>query len=148
MNRRTLIKHISLLIGSLLSLIFSLILYIQSFEFYSDEYGTDLSFNEDYSVAVIASLLVFIYLLYALNKKSKGEECAYSNWVKVAVTSIVSFYSLGKFFKTLFKAINKGKEFDFTSNQAYLYIGLVVLAIFIYFLLSLIEERSKKKEKE
>ena len=42
MNKRTLIKHLSLIIGSLFSLVFSLILYIKSFEFYSDEYGTDI----------------------------------------------------------------------------------------------------------
>ena len=146
MNKKELFKKIFLVSASLISLVISLILYIKSYEFYSDEYGTDISFNEDYSVAVIVSLVIFGYLMYTLIKYIKKEEAVYFNdFIGLASTAIVSFYSLGKFFKNLFKAIQKGKEFAFQSYQAYLFIGLVVLMIFIYFVIIVVENRLKKQ---
>ena len=135
MNKKELFKKIFLLSSSLISLVISFILYVKSYAYYSDEYGTDISFNEDYSVAIVVSLILFGYLLYSLIQFLKKEEATdLSDIIGLTTTAIVSFYSLGKFFKNLFKAINKGKEFLFTSYQAYLYIGLVVLMLFIYFI--------------
>ncbi len=147
MNKKELFKKIFLLSSSLISLVISFILYVKSYAYYSDEYGTDISFNEDYSVAIVVSLILFGYLLYSLIQFLKKEEATdLSDIIGLTTTAIVSFYSLGKFFKNLFKAINKGKEFLFTSYQAYLYIGLVVLMLFIYFIFVIVDKRLKKSE--
>ena len=147
MNKKELFKKIFLLSSSLISLVISFILYVKSYAYYSDEYGTDISFNEDYSVAIVVSLILFGYLLYSLIQFLKKEEATdLSDIIGLTTTAIVSFYSLGKFFKNLFKAINKGKEFLFTSYQAYLYIWLVVLMLFIYFIFVIVDKRLKKSE--
>ena len=147
MNKKELFKKIFLLSSSLISLVISFILYVKSYAYYSDEYGTDISFNEDYSVAIVVSLILFGYLLYSLIQFLKKEEATdLSDIIGLTTTAIVSFYSLGKFFKILFKAINKGKEFLFTSYQAYLYIGLVVLMLFIYFIFVIVDKRLRKSE--
>ena len=146
MNKLTLFRKISLLSGSFISLVISLVLYIKSYSFYSDEWGTDISFNEDYSVAFVFSLILSAYFLYSLVCSIKKEEPMFTEWAGLASSGLASFYPLGKFFKALFKAINKGNEFNYAGYQAYLYIGLVVLSIFLYFLFIVIEKHLKKKE--
>ena len=144
MNKNLLIRKISLLLASFSSLVISLILYIKSYDFYADEYGTDISFNEDYNIALIISLALFIFLIFALVRFLKGTETHYNNLVYLSTSALISFYSLGKFFKALFKAINKGVAFAFSSYQAYLYIGIVTLFIVVYFLFAFLSDMKNK----
>lgn len=125
-----LIKNISLLLSGLLIFIFSLIKYILSFEFYQDEWGTDISFDSDYLVAMIIGIFVVALALYQLIKKNNNMNCL----VGVSLSALVGFYPLGVFFK----AISKGESFN--DYQNYFFIGLVGLTLFIYFSLSLYEK--------
>ena len=138
MSKITKIKKASLVLCSFTSFIINLILYIQSYELYMDEYGTDVSFSTDYLIAFLTSFIIFIYLLFSLFL-----EMPYQKMVFLACSGLVSFYAIGTFFKALFKAIDKGSKFDFQSKQAYLYIGVTVLFIFIYFLFDIIEKKHK-----
>ena len=139
-NKLQLVKRIMLLVASSISSIISAYLYIASYSLWKDEYGTDISFNETYLVALIASLLLVFAAIYVLVKNDNR----YTNITLSASTSLISFYGIGTFLKKLFKAIIKSKEkgkplseyFKFSDNQALLYIGIVTLFIAAYFIIS------------
>ena len=131
------IKRISLLLSGLMIFSFSLIKYILSFEFYQDEWGTDISFNSDYLIALIIGILVITLSLYYLIKKDNK----INHLISFLLTTILSFYSLG----VLFKALNKGE--NFSDYQNYFYIGLVSFMLFIYFAISLYEKYKTEKDK-
>ena len=131
------IKRISLLLSGLMIFSFSLIKYILSFEFYQDEWGTDISFNSDYLIALIIGILVITLSLYYLIKKDNK----INHLISFLLTTILSFYSLG----VLFKALNKGE--NFSDYQTYFYIGLVSFMLFIYFAISLYEKYKTEKDK-
>ena len=133
------LKKVSIIVVGLLSLIFSLIKYVKSYEIWSDEAGTDISFNTEYLLAIVISLFIIALgvttlVLMFKNKESKNATL----YVGLASSSLVSFYSLG----VLFKALNKGKAF--ADYQNYLYIGLVTLALLCYFVFEFIEKRKEK----
>lgn len=130
MNKNNLNK-LFFLIASISSFIISLILYIKSFELYQDEWGTDISFNNDYIVALIVSVLFIVYNITSF-KTNK-----YNIHFKLTTFSIITLYSLG----TFFKAISKGKAFITCSN--YLFIGIVTIFITIGYILTFIKENKK-----
>ena len=136
MSKITILKKASLTTCSFISLIINLILYIHSYELYKDEYGIDVSFSTDYLFAFVTSFIIFTYLLFSLFL-----EIPYQKMVYLSCSGLVSFYALGTFFKALFKALSKGNEFDFSSKQVYLYIGITVFFIFLYFLFDIIEKK-------
>lgn len=120
-NRRT-VGIIITAITSILTVL-SLIFMIQSYEFYSDEWGTDISFDSDYLVLLIISitlLIAGIYLIYTYNK-------IYNSNVIYATTFIgallFSLYPLGRFFRAL------AKKSTYVEAQWYLYVGLVGLVL-------------------
>ena len=132
-------KNIALASAGLISFIFSLVFYILSYEFYQDEYGTDISFNSDYLVAMIISIALLsygIYKIYCL--KGNKEDTLAFYYFSISVTSILSFYPLGVFFK----AINKKK--DAMDYLSYLAIGVVCLCLLVYFAFDLISKRKQE----
>ena len=137
--------YLFIFLASLSSLIISVVLFIQSFEKYDDGYGIDYSFNLDYAVALFVSLFITLFIIYIIycNKKNiphQNEEYL----IKIAMTSLISLYSLGTFFKKLFKNIAKGIELSISSYQNYLFIGIVVLFIALYYIIKYIDDKLKK----
>ena len=131
----TKLKKICLLLVGLSSTIISIILYINSFEIYKDEWGTDISFNEDYVIAILLSLVV---LIYGITNITNPNNNAFS-LVVTLLSSITTFYTLGVFFK----AISKNKPFN--ENYAYLYIGIISLFILDYGIFSILENKNKNQ---
>jgi len=123
-----------ILIPSLLILM-GLIFYIQSFEVYSDEWGTDISFDTDYLVFIICGIALLIISINQITSNNKNVYYGGS----ITIGALLGFYNLGSFFKGLFKAMSKNANFDFMSNQQYLYIGIIGIVIFIYFVISYID---------
>lgn len=139
-------KYKSLIIAlvGILVFAFGLCLFIQSYEFYQDEWGTDISFNEDYIICMVVGIIITTYGLVK-QFKNVGEK-AYL-LTGGLITLIVGCYSIGTFFKQLFKAIEKSKAFDYASYQVYLYIGLITFIIFVYFLVSYLTSKSHDNAK-
>ena len=143
MNKYSLGKQNSLIVASLFSFIISLILFIKSYSYYSDEQGTSISFNEVYVIALLISLIALTYLSYKLYKSIKGVEVKGETYVKLTSTALICGYTLGGFFKALFKALSKKVSFSFEANQVYFYIGILFLIMTVYYSFELIEKFKK-----
>jgi len=137
-------KWIPLSVTGLAIFGFSLASFIMSYEFYQDEYGTDISFNEDTVVFMIIGLIVIAFSLIALFKNNKVQKEL--NITGTLISAILCFYPLGVFFKALFKAISKGKEFVFADYQNYLFIGVIFLCALVFMVISLVQLYKKEKE--
>jgi len=142
MKKEKLFAYIGLLILGLAGFITSLVLFIKSYAYYSDEYGTDISFNYDYAVLLIVALMLSAYMGYKLYFYIRYQKIIARNYeLAIGETALVSFYSLGVFFKALFKAMSKKKDFDYVSNQVYLYCGILILALCIFLVIVMIKKR-------
>ena len=135
-------KNILLIAIPALIIIFNLVFYIQSYSFYQDEWGTDISFDSDYLVYMLCGVALLIPAVLQATKGYSKENYLIGG---VVVGSLLGFYPLGVFFKTLFKAIIKGKEFSFADNQAYLYIGIIGCVLLAYVIVSIIDYRKEIK---
>ncbi len=125
-------KIINIIIGAFITIV-SVVMFIQSYEKYSDEFGTDISFNNDYVILLLIGLTILIYGIITF----KTENSLSYQISGMVISSLVSFYSLGVFFKALNKAIlDKEKSFDFLDNQLYLYVGIVGALILGYYTVS------------
>ncbi len=125
-------KIINIIIGAFITIV-SVVMFIQSYEKYSDEFGTDISFNNDYVILLLIGLTILIYGIITF----KTENSLSYQISGMVISSLVSFYSLGVFFKALNKAIlDKEKNFDFLDNQLYLYVGIVGALILGYYTVS------------
>lgn len=137
-------KYKSLIIAlvGILAFSFGLCLFIQSYEFYKDEWGTDISFNEDYIICMVVGVIITVYGLVK-QFRNVGEK-AYL-LTGGLITLIIGCYSLGTFFKQLFKAIEKSKAFEYASYQVYLYLGIISLTILFYFIIFYLANNYKKE---
>ncbi len=139
--KNNILKYILISISGLCGFIFSIIKYIQSYEYYSDEWGTDISFNNDYIIAIIImiSVLIYgIYMIYITFIDKKNENC--NIYLGLIITTLLSLYPLGVYFK----ALNKSETMDFYVN--YLYIGLVSLFICGYYIINFINVFKEKNK--
>ena len=136
-NNSKLIKDILLIIISSLLCIFSLIFLIQSYSFYSDEWGTDISFDEDYVVTLVIGVAILVYSIVNLVAKSSStkKNCYYLSFG--VASTLITFYPLGIFFKSL------AKEVPYLECQTYLYVGIIGLFFLGYVLMSYISEKKK-----
>lgn len=130
MNKMLKVKEILNLSVAIFIIVWSLIMLIFSCDIYSDEYGTDISFNSDYIVIFLIGIITLGYSVFYnhLNNNNIYQICM------LIGTFIVSSYSLGVFLKALNKALIKKVSFDFINNQMYLYIGVTCLLMFLYYL--------------
>lgn len=138
--KKNLIKYGFLAISGLTSFIFSLILYIKSYEIWQDEYGSDISFNEDYIIAMVVSILIVVYAVYAIWAEKQNHATLAYEFCGICSSALISFYSLG----VLFKNLNKGK--DFKDYTLYFYLGIVTLFLLAYFISCLISKKDFKKK--
>lgn len=128
MSKLKLSSYILLLSANVFSLAISLYYYIVSFSFYSDEYGTDISFNSDYVILLLVLSLSLGYLIYLLINDLKNNKIKFNYIIPSTQMGILSFYSLGVFFKQM----NKNKPF--VDYQIYLFFGIVTLILMAYFI--------------
>ncbi len=140
MNKK---NNLILLIASIISTLISLVLLIVSISVYKDEYGTDISINEDFLILLILMGATTIYSLYKYNDKTDQK---ISGIYKIIMVGLPSFYFLGKFFKDLFKALVKHKEFVFKAYELRFFIGVILLLFLIYFIIELVKNKQAKKE--
>lgn len=142
-------KNILLMISGLVGFILTLIMFIQSKEVYKDEYGTDISFNEDYLILMIVTFSFFFYAFFCLKADKQNERHVQADIAFFLVTTaLLSLYPLGVFFKALFKALNKSKEFAFMYYEKYLFFGIFFLCLLIYFIYIAIVYRKDYKKKQ
>lgn len=132
----SLLKNIMIIVIASLLCIVSLIYFIQSYSFYSDEWGTDISIDSDYLVLFLCSICILVYGIYSLvaYKKNISTKNVYFGCFGVA-SVLIGFYPLGIFFKSL------AKEVSYKDCQGYLYIGIIGLAVIIYLVFSYIENK-------
>lgn len=124
----------------------ALVSFIISYEFYQDEYGTDISFNEDMIVVMIIGLIVALFAFVALSKRKEVVKEAYISGT--LISAMACFYPMGVFFKSLFKSLSKKQEFDFSSYQNYLFIGIIALFVLVYMIVSLVQLYKNMKAKK
>ena len=65
------LKYLFILLAFLTGLVISTVLYVQSFEFYQDEWGTDISFSSDYLIAIVITICGLVYSLISLITECK-----------------------------------------------------------------------------
>lgn len=128
MSKLKLSSYILLLSANVFSLAISLYYYIVSFSIYSDEYGTDISFNSDYVILLLVLSLSLGYLIYLLINDLKSNKIKFNYIIPSTQMGVLSFYSLGVFFKQM----NKNKPF--VDYQIYLFFGIVTLILMAYFI--------------
>ncbi len=131
------LKNILLILIPSLLILTGLIFYIQSYSYYADEWGTDISFDSDYLVIMILGAALLVLSINQI--KSNNQNVYYG--CTVTIGAVLGFYNLGCFFKALFKALSKNKEFDFAGNQTYLYVGIIGVVMLIYFIASYIDSK-------
>lgn len=112
---------------SFIGMVFSIIFYVMSIKVNADGYGTDYSCNYDYIITFIIFLIIFVLGIYELYYSLKNKECKdYSFLATTLVLALGASYTLSVFFT----ALSKG-NFDYISNQFYLYIGVAALILLI-----------------
>lgn len=137
LNNKKLIGIITIVLSSIL-IILSIIFLVKSFNIYKDEWGCDISIDNDYLVILIASISLLIYGIYMLYSHISNKYDYNIAFGSLFVCNILlAFYPLGSFFKALAK---KEKYID---CQWYLYIGLFGLILFV--LLTVKYFKRKKK---
>ena len=122
---------INIVLGAFV-LIVSLVYFIKSKEVWADEYGTDISFNSDYVVAMIIGVIISVHGVAQLLNSNQFTSVI----CNITASGVICFYSLGCFFKPLMKALSKNVAFEFVNYQAYLYIGILTLILFAYYIVS------------
>ncbi|MGM9969326.1 MAG: hypothetical protein ACI35S_02905 [Anaeroplasma sp.] len=126
------------LFGSVLAVV-SVIYFIQSYSFYADEWGTDISFSTDAVVMLLCAIIFITYgliVLYNENKNLPTNEKEF--YVSFGLsTALISFYSLGQFFRGLAK--HKG----YIDIQDYLYAGILALVLLVYLGISFYNSKKK-----
>lgn len=131
---------------SILFFVVNLVYYIQSYSYYSDEYGTDISFDTDSLVSMIVGVCLIVCSSIFLTKESYDFKQKSLYVSGLVVTSLYTFYPLSVFIKAFVKASAKGEPFVFTKHQDYLYIGLLALVLFAAVLVKFISYLKDKKE--
>ena len=81
--------------------------YILSFSSYSDEYGTDISFNEDYLILALIGFFLLVmgaFLLHAHLKKKDGKKILLGGTFCISLIS--SVYALFMVIKSYVKSLS------------------------------------------
>lgn len=122
-------KNLSLLliIISGLLILFNLIYLAQSFQFYDDGYGYDVSFDQDILVYLICSISILIYSVLCY-KNINTPKSFYST--TIVLGSLLGIYNIGMFIKSL----AKGK--GYIEAQDYLYIGIIGCVVLAFVLIN------------
>ena len=146
MKKLTLIKNSLFVTFSVLLFVFSLILYIQSFENKMDS-SSKVKFDEKYVVYIIVAICFLILTIYNFvmdyKKIKRNPVVAYGTIC--AATFVFSLYNLSCFFKALLDYWDS-EYFVFKDNQMYLYLGISTLILFIGIVVKYFDDKGKDKE--
>ena len=148
---KKLIKSLIVLAVGIASFILCLIQCIHSFSKEFDGWGTDISIDENYLVALVASLILIVFGIFLLVMVKKKKDYTIGIYTfPIIITILISFYSLGVFFKGVNKQLLKDVDFStaFANNVSYLCLGLAVIVVLSYFILDLfiyLEKKNKNK---
>ena len=141
-NKFSLLAKIAYLTASVLALAFSLYLLVASFTKFDDGYGINYQFNETYLIATFISLsfvFFFIYTIIHMLVKGKDDFANELNVILLVDSCLISFYSLGAFFK----ALSDKASFVFKDQALFLFIGIVGFFIAAGFLLKILNNKQK-----
>lgn len=123
----TLLKHIMLILIGIIFTIISIIKIKESYSYYSDDWGTDISFDTDYIVLLVCSIIILIYGIYSLAAYKKNLKFKNAYYMAFGTIScLIAFYPLGIFFKSL------AKDIPFNECADYLYIGIIGIVMLLY----------------
>ena len=139
------IYNLFLLITSVVIAVFSLVLFLTTFNFDKEEWGTEVGFDEKYTIVLIGALALLFYSIYKF-VKGDNAKVLYFNILMIVESALLGFYPLGIFFKTLTKAIEANKDFSYKDNQFYLYLGIIGLFVFATFIIKYFLDRKEKGE--
>lgn len=131
---------------SILFFVVNLVYYIQSYSYYSDEYGTDISFDTDSLVGMIVGVCLIVCSSIFLTKESHDFKQKSLYVCGLVITSLYTFYPLSVFIKAFVKAMAKGEAFIFTEHQDYLYIGILSLVLFAAALIKFVNYLKDRKD--
>lgn len=146
MKKLSLARNIIFICFSALLFIFSLILYIQSFE-NKMEKSSKIKFDEKYVVYIIVAICFLVLTIYNFvieYKKRKKNPIVMYGTVTVA-TLVISFYNLACFFQALLDYWNEPNSFVFKDNQLYLYVGLATLVLFAGLVVKYFEDKKNRQ---
>lgn len=130
MNYKKIIK-ILLLITGISAFIVSLILFIGSFQKYDDGFGISFTFNYDYGMFIVLSLILTITAIYILNKDQDKLPITIALLV---ASGLFTCYSLGVFFTAVFDSIKYEFALTFKDHYLYLIVGILCLLNFIRYI--------------
>lgn len=141
-NLRKVKNAFKIALGAVVFLI-GLILFIKSYEFADyGEGGKEVTFNSDYIIIILVGVVISVLGIISFYNENK----LYQTIGGITASCIISFYSLGVFFKPLSKALfDAKKKFVFESYQWYLYIGLICLVLLVYYILDFFMQRKNNK---
>lgn len=144
MKKLTLVKNILFITFSALLFIFSLVLYIQSFE-NKMEKSSKVKFDEKYVVYIIIAICFLILTIYNFvmdyKKLKRNPLVEYS--AICSATFVFSFYNLSCFFKALLDYWDS-EYFVYKDNQMYLYLGLSTLVLFVGIVIKYFDDKAKR----
>lgn len=146
MKKLSLARNVLFVCFSALLFIFSLILYIQSFE-NKMEKSSKIKFDEKYVVYIIVAICFLVLTIYNFvieYKKRKKNPIVMYGTVTVA-TLVISFYNLACFFQALLDYWNEPNSFVFKDNQLYLYVGLATLVLFAGLVVKYFEDKKNRQ---
>ena len=146
MKKLSLVKNILFVLFSSLFFIFSLVLYIQSFENKMDT-KSKVQFDEKYVVYIIIAICFLVLTIYNFvmeyKKMDKNPKVLY---LTVTIgTLVLSLFYLSSFFSALLDYWDKD-YFVFKEHQLDLYIGITVFILFLAFVFKYFDEIKKKNK--
>ena len=145
MKKISLAKNILFVIFSALFFVFSLVLYIQSFE-NKLEKSSKVKFDEKYVVFIIVAICFLVLTIYNFimeyKKQQKNPKVFYIT--TTIGTLVLSFYYLSTFFSALLDYWDR-EYFVFQEHQLNLYIGITTFILFLAFVLKYIDEIKNNK---
>ena len=128
--------------------IYYLVLTIQSFNYSSDEYGKDLSVNNDYLTLCLLGLVIIICAIIVLIKIENDQETfgTYNTSINL-IGFVLVCYNLGMMFKMINKLVKETKPEKIPGLKAstvdYLIWAIFGAFILAYGVISYIEHKKK-----
>lgn len=147
MKKLNLAKNILFVIATSLLVIFSIVMWAQSFDNSKWESSSKIKFSEEYVVYLVISISFLVLSIYNLYVDLKGisfnKNVGYGSLL--AATGVFSLYKLTLFFNEVFDPYREG-AFDFKANQINLYLGLVSLVLLAYIIVAFIQNTKKNNQ--
>ena len=146
MKKLNLVKNILFVVAASLFVVFTIVMWAQSFDNSKWESSNKIKFSEEYVIYLVIGLsllFVSIYNLYC-GLKNVNFNKTYGYGAAIVATGVYSLYKLSLFFSALLDYWDK-EYFVYKDNQWNLYIGLVYLVLASAFVIALIKNSKESK---